>query len=235
MADLSPRLWRPAHVTDIIVESPRTKTFRLAVEGDCPFIAGQHCSIQLRAPNGYTTARDYSFSSAPSSGNIDITIARVPHGEMSGWFNDTAKIGDGFDISPAVGHYFNWTPDQTEPVLLIAGGVGVTPLMGMLREHRDRRSTNLMTMLYSVRDRENVCFKSELTDATDVAFTLTGEAPKDWHGNSGRITAAMLRPLLKTDQTIYLSGSTRFVEAIDQILATELSIDPARVRAERFG
>jgi ferredoxin-NADP reductase len=235
MADLSPNIWRPAKITDIIVESPRTKTFRFEIDGLYPYVAGQHFSIQLRSPNGYTATRDYSFSSAPSSNVIETTIAHAPHGEVSGWFNETAEIGDRVDISPPIGHYFNWTPAQTEPVLLIAGGVGATPLVSMIREHQLQHSSSPISLFYSVRDFEDICFKSELTTAQDVVFTLTDSQPEDWQGNSGRVTAAMLRPLLQPNQTIYVCGPTSFVEAADTILVAELSVDPMKIKTERFG
>lgn len=235
MADLSPQLWRTAKITGITPESPRTKTFRLEVQGLYPYVAGQHFSIQLRAPNGYNATRDYSFSSAPSSNAIETTIAHAPHGEVSGWFNETAEIGDTVEISPPIGHYFNWTPAQTEPILLIGGGVGATPLVSMIREHQLQQSSSPISLFYSVRDFDDICFKSELTRGQNVTFTLSDSSPANWQGNSGRVTAAMLRPLLQRGQTVYVCGPTSFVEAVDTILVSELSVDPMKIKTERFG
>jgi ferredoxin-NADP reductase len=228
-------MWRSARISNIIVESPRTKTFRFELDQPYEFVAGQHCSIQLRAPNGYTTARDYSFSSAPSSDMIDITIAHAPHGEVSGWFNETAEIGDNIEISPPIGHYFNWAPTQTEPVLLIAGGVGATPLVSMMREHQLQNANSPMSLFYSARNFEDICFKSELAHNENVTFTLSDSQPDDWMGNRGRVTAAMLRPLVQPAQTVYVCGPTSFVEAVDTILVNELSVNPMKIKTERFG
>lgn len=235
MADLSPQLWRSARIADIITESPRIKTFRLELDGGYPFIAGQHCSVQLRLPSGYTIARDYSFSSPPSSGVVDITIAHIPGGELSTWFHESAKIGETIDISPAVGSYFNWTPQHTQPALLIAGGVGVTPLMSMLREHRMQRSKTPLTLAYSVRRKEDISFKTDVIDADNVLVTITDPSESHTSEHTGRIHAGMLRPLLMPDQVIYLCGSTRFVEAIETLLTVELSIDRLTIKTERFG
>ena len=235
LADLSPQLWQRATIEAIFDESERTKTFRLKPEAPFSYIAGQHFSIQLRAPDGYAAARDFSLSSAPSSGNVDVTIVHLPNGEVSGWFHESAAIGDSVEISPPIGYYFNWTPDQAEPILLIAGGVGVTPLMSILREHKLTHAESPIALFYSVRNFDEICFKSELKDADNVTFTFTGAPPENWHGNSGRVTAAMLRPLLKPNQTIYVCGPTSFVEAVDSILVDELSVDPTKIRNERFG
>lgn len=236
MADLSPQVWQKARISKIITESPRTKSFRFEIDGPYDFIAGQHCSIQLRAPNGYTTARDYSFSSAPSTSIVDVTIAHAPHGEVSGWFNESAEVGDVVEVSPPIGYYFNWTNAQTEPVLLIAGGVGVTPLMSMLREHQLKKSTAPISLFYSVRNYDDICFKSELNELADqVVFTLTETQPDNWQGHRGIVTAEMLKPLIKPNQTTYVCGPTAYVEAVNHILVDQLGVDPLTIKTERFG
>lgn len=235
MADLSPQLWRPATIEAIIVESPRTKTFRFRLSGPYPFMAGQHCSIQLRAPDGYTAARDYSFSSSPSSSVIETTIAHAPHGEVSGWFCTEAEVGDVVEISAPIGRHFTWTPLHTEPILLIAGGVGVTPLMSILREHRAAQAASDIKLFYSVRTFDDICFKNELIDKDYVTFTLVDSHPEGWQGHTGIITADMLRPLITPGQTIYVCGPTAYVEAVAHILTDTLDIPPEMIKTERFG
>lgn len=239
MADLSPQLWRRAKIDEIRIESPRTKTFRLSVDGLYPFIAGQHFSIQLKAPNGYSVARYYSFSSAPSTDVIETTIVHAPHGEVSGWFNESAEVGDEIEISPPIGYYFNWTQAQTEPILLIGGGVGVTPLMSMLRERRMQHSEAPIALFYSARNYDDICFKDELFGASqpgeELAFTLVESVPEDWQGHNGLVSASMLKPLLKPNQTIYVCGPTGFVETVDTILTDQLAVPMQQVKTERFG
>ena len=235
VADLSPQLWRSATIDAIVVESPRTKTFRLKLSGPYPFSAGQHCSLQLRAPDGYTAARDYSFSSAPSSGLVETTIAHAPHGEVSGWFNETAEVGDAIDVSAPIGRYFTWSPLDTEPILLIGGGVGVTPLMSILREHEDSKAPSDIKLFYSVRTYDDICFKEELLDRDNVTFTLVDSQPEDWSGYSGIVTAEMLQPLMIANQTVFVCGPTAYVEAVAHLLTDELGVSPERIKTERFG
>lgn len=235
MADLSPELWRPATIEAIITESPRTKTFRFKLSGPYPFIAGQHCSIQLKAPDGYTAARDYSFSSSPSGNTVETTIAHALHGEVSGWFNELAEAGDVVNISAPIGRHFTWTSHHDEPVLLIGGGVGVTPLMSILREHRASKSAANITLFYSARTLEDVCFKDELIDNEQVTFTLVDSQPDGWQGHTGLVTADMLRPLVVPGQTTYVCGPTGYVEAVAHILTDTLNVPPENIKTERFG
>lgn len=218
-----------------MVESPRTKTFRLKLSGPYPFIAGQHCSIQLRAPDGYTAARDYSFSSSPSSSVVETTIAHAPHGEVSGWFCTQAEVGDTVEISAPIGRHFTWSPLQNEPILLIGGGVGVTPLMSIRREHISSQASSDLTLFYSVRTFEDICFKDELGGKGNVIFTLVDNHPDDWQGYTGVVTADMLRPLVKSGQTTYVCGPTAYVEAVTHILTDQLDVAPETIKTERFG
>lgn len=235
MADLSPQLWRSATIDAIIEESQRTKTFRLKLSGPYPFVAGQHCSLQLRAPDGYTAARDYSFSSAPSSGLVETTIAHALHGEVSGWFNESAEVGDSIDISAPIGRYFTWSPLDTEPILLIGGGVGVTPLMSILREHQASNASSGIKLFYSVRTYDDICFKDELVDKDHVIFTLVDSHPDDWQGYTGIVTADMLRPLVVPGQITYVCGPTAYVEAVTHILTDQMGVAPESIKTERFG
>lgn len=235
MADLSPKLWQDATIESVFDESARTKTFRLKPAEPFTYIAGQHFSIQLQSPDGYKAARDFSFSSAPSSGNVEATIVHLPRGEVSGWFHESAEIGDSVQISPPIGYYFNWTTQQPEPVLLIAGGVGVAPLMSILREHRLQHAASPIALFYSVRNFDEICFKTELVDSPDASFTFTDTAPDDWLGHTGRVTAGMLRPLQQPDQLVYVCGPTSFVETVNTILVEQLAVNPEKIRNERFG
>lgn len=235
MADLSPQLWRPATIEKIVVESPRTKTFRLKLSGPYPFGAGQHCSVQLRAPDGYTAARDYSFSSSPSSDTVETTIAHAPHGEVSGWFCTQAEVGDIVEVSAPIGRHFTWTSINTEPILLIGGGVGVTPLMSILREHIVTKAVSDIKLFYSVRTFEDICFKDELIGNDNVTFTLVDSHPDDWQGYVGIVTPEMLQPLIAPGQMIYVCGPTAYVEAVTHILTNSLGVLPETIKTERFG
>jgi ferredoxin-NADP reductase len=131
----------------------------------------------------------------------------------------------------------------SEPLCLIAGGTGITPLMAMLR-HRDRSSCRTPTVLiYSSRSLADIVYRDELDgmahrDAKlDVVYTLTRGQPKNWAGHRGRIDRALLAancfpPTQKP--AIYVCGPTAFVESASNFLV-ELGFDPLRIKTERFG
>jgi NAD(P)H-flavin reductase len=87
-----------------------------------------------------------------------------------------------------------------------------------------------------VRNYDDICFKSELNQLADqVVFTLTETQPDNWQGHRGIITAEMLKPMVKPDQTIYVCGPTAYVEAVDHILVDQLGVNPLTIKTERFG
>lgn len=231
--------WQPVTIAAIRRESPRTKTFRLELAVPWAFLAGQHCSLRLTAPNGYQAARDYSLSSAPASGVYEVTIAHAPHGEVSGWFCTTAEVGDRLEILGPIGRHFIWQPEQLQPVVLIGGGVGMAPLVSILRQHRTLQHPAALSLLYSARSYDDMIFRDELLAPSQanekIDFTLVDDAPDDWAYQRGLITTAMLQLALLPGAIIYICGPTGFVETAARLLTAELAIDPASIKTEQFG
>ena len=92
-----------------------------------PHLAGQHYILRLTAPDGYTASRSYSVASPPptSSPDIDLTVERLPGGEVSMFLHDEVVIGDELEMRGPIGGWFSWQADS--PALLIGGGSGVVP------------------------------------------------------------------------------------------------------------
>src|SRR5215218_6200115 len=111
---------------------------------------GQHVDIRLTAQDGYQAERSYSIASAPlDQPQIDLTVERVEDGEVSPFLHDDVVVGDRFEVRGPIGGYFVWDAAAADPVLLIAGGSGVVPLMAMIR-HRERVGSGApFTLLYS--------------------------------------------------------------------------------------
>jgi ferredoxin-NADP reductase len=232
--------WQQARISRITTRSPLTKSFHLALDTPWAYLAGQHCSIRLTAPNGYQATRDYSLSSAPQSGEYEITIVKAPHGEMSGWFLDTAEVGDTLEILGPIGKHFIWSAKAPAPATLIAGGVGVTPLMSILREHRLSQSTSPIRLFYSARTADDLIFREEVLESEPrsterIDMTLAESAPEGWRYRTGLITKDMLAASYLPGSTVYVCGPNGFVEAATRILTDELLVDPATVKTERFG
>src|SRR5262245_62736402 len=98
-------------------------------------LAGQHVDIRLTADDGYQAQRSYSIASPPEVPRLALTVERLERGEVSPWLVDEARPGDRFELRGPIGGYFAWFVTAGGPLLLVAGGSGIAPLMAMLR-HR---------------------------------------------------------------------------------------------------
>jgi ferredoxin-NADP reductase len=127
-----PGKWQSATVVQIRRETATAKTFRLELAEHSDHLAGQHYVLRLTAPDGYTASRSYSVASAPDGSNeIELTVERLPEGEVSSFLHDEVVVGDELEVRGPIGGWFVWRGDG--PALLLGGGSGVAPLMAMLR------------------------------------------------------------------------------------------------------
>ena len=239
-----PLEWQIGTVTAIWRETPRVKTFTLALPAWVPHRAGQHYDLRLTAPDGYQAQRSYSIASEPErAGEIDLTIERLEDGEISTYLHDVVVVGDLVELRGPIGGYFVWEARFGGPLLLVGGGSGVVPLMAMLR-HRAAAGSDVRTrLLYSSRTPEDVIYADELERlraagrGLEVFHTFTRARPPGWTGYARRIDAAMLRevagPLGAAPQA-FVCGPTLLVEGAANGLV-ELGVPPERVRTERFG
>ena len=227
----------------MVTETPRVRSLVLAVPDWPGHLAGQHVDVRLTAEDGYQAQRSYSISSAPEDGGrLTISVERLGDGEVSPYLAGDLRAGDRIELRGPIGGYFVWDAGMTDPLLLVAGGSGVCPLMAMLR-HRAARSSDVPArLLYSSRSIEDVIFRAELdrlaaADGLEVFLTLTRDRPPGWPGYARRVDAEMLaevawspgrRPL------VFVCGPTPFVEAVAGSLVT-LGHDPSRIKTERFG
>ena len=229
----APGEWQVGTVTAIKRETPRVKSFRIALPMWMPHLPGQHYDVRLTAPDGYRAQRSYSIASSPlDTGEIELTIDRLEDGEVSPYFHDVVVEGDEVEVRGPFTSYFVWRGEQ--PVLLVGGGSGVVPLMAMLR-HRRRTMPDLpMRLIYSVRNAEDVIYSDELND--DAVLTFTRSAPDGWAGHTGRVDEQLVfdqaAPYLAG--LAFLCGSNGFVEAASQLLL-EAGLPPRQIRTERFG
>src|SRR5437764_427599 len=132
----APIVWRAATVTDVIVETPSAKTLVLDIPGWPGHLAGQHVDVRLTAEDGYTAQRSYSLAAPAGGERIELTVQHVDEGEVSEYLVGVYSVGDPVEVRGPVGRWFVWRPDDPGPVLLVAGGSGIVPLMAMIRERR---------------------------------------------------------------------------------------------------
>jgi len=229
--------WLAATVAAAREETPRVRTLELDVEAWAGHRAGQHLDVRLTAEDGYQAQRSYSIASAPGD-PLAITVERLEDGEVSPYLVDDVQEGDVFEVRGPIGGYFVWDGDEPGPVLLVAGGSGVVPLMAMARLRARVGSDAPMRLVYSSRTWEDVIYRDELeTLGIDVLHTLTRAQPPGWNGYSRRIDDELLGDVAfpaADEPRVYVCGSTRFVDAAADGLV-RLGYDPRWVRTERFG
>jgi ferredoxin-NADP reductase len=237
-------MWRTATVVALRDETVTARTLALAVRDWPGHIAGQHVDVRLTAPDGYSSVRSYSIASAAgANGRIEITIERLPNGEVSPYLTQEVMVGDELELRGPIGGWFVWKSTQMEPIQLVAGGSGIVPLMAMLRSRASAPSGAPFRLLYSVREPAAVFYRDELGllsdqgDSMAVTYAYTRMTPKSWQRPAGRIDASLianatwpatLRP------TIYVCGPTSFVEHVTGLLIAA-GYDRERIKTERFG
>jgi len=221
-----------------VTETPTVRTLVLDVPGWPGHRAGQHVDVRLTAEDGYQAERSYSIASAPGDAPA-LTVERLQDGEVSPYLVDEVVPGDRFELRGPIGGYFVWDPDGSpDPLLLVAGGSGIAPLMAMLRHRAEVGSDVPARLLYSSRTLEDVIYRDELDRiGAEVALTLTRQRPPGWTGYARRVDAEMLREVSfppEQSPRVFVCGPTTFVEAVADALVA-LGHRPGRIRTERFG
>ena len=235
--------WRLGEVVATVAETPRTKSLFMAVPGWTGHLPGQHVDLRLTAEDGYQVQRSYSIASPPEEERLVLTVERLADGEVSPYLVDELRVGDHLELRGPIGGYFTWDIQVGGPLLLVAGGSGVVPLMAMLRHRVAAGGDVPVRLLYSSRSADDIIYRAELDRLAadgagiEVMHTLTRAQPPGWTGYTRRIDRALLaevawspaeRPLA------FICGPTRLVETVATALH-EFGHDPRRIKTERFG
>ena len=242
---LAPRrlAWQIGEVVETSPETPRTKSLFLEVPGWQGHKAGQHVDVRLTAEDGYQAQRSYSIASAPENGSIELVVERLDDGEVSPYLTDELRAGDGIELRGPIGGWFAWDAEEGGPLLLVAGGSGIAPLMAMVRHRKAAGGDTPIRLLFSSRSRAEIIFRQELEDLAaedetlEVIHTLTRSQPENWHGYDRRIDERMLQEVAYPPEDrplAFVCGPTPLVETVATALVG-LGHDPTRVKTERFG
>jgi ferredoxin-NADP reductase len=230
--------WLTARVAEVRPETEAARTVVLEVPGWPGHLAGQHLDVRLTAEDGYTAQRTYSLAAPADGDRVELTIQRVADGEVSSYLVEEARPGDLMEVRGPVGGWFVWRPADAGPVLLVAGGSGVVPLMAMIRERARAGRRTPFRLVYSVRGPADVYYAAELRrraredDGFDLSVIYTRTTAEGVARAPGRITAADLDgpPAAR----VYVCGPPGIVEAAARLLVDH-GHDAAAIRTERFG
>jgi ferredoxin-NADP reductase/DMSO/TMAO reductase YedYZ heme-binding membrane subunit len=232
-------------VERITQETPHVKTFRLAaIKGQkLPFgyQPGQYLTLAL--PIGQRMVkRSYTIASTPTRpGNCEVTIKREQPGTSSRYMHESVRVGDLIQLAAPSGQ-FVFTGKGERGIVMIAGGVGITPLMSMLRYLTDRAWPGAIHLVYSNKSLEDIIFRDEIENLARrhanlrVTFTLTQGGGAEWAGRMGRIDAALLRECI-TDLAglpVFICGPDAMLKSMKELLPA-LGIPAPRIHFESFG
>jgi len=239
-------------VTGVRDEGPGARTIAIDLPGWPGHAPGQHVDVRLTAPDGYSAQRSYSIASAPDGHQIELTVQRIDDGEVSPYLSGTLEPGYPLELRGPVGGWFVWDPADPGPVLLLAGGSGIVPLMSMIRTRTAAGRTTPFRLLYSARSPDTVLYAAELAErhlagnGLSVSYAYTRSAPPGSPRPPGRVdagllTAAGFNPGHPADgwpadatPAVFVCGPTGFVEAAAGLLVAA-GHDPAMIKTERFG
>jgi ferredoxin-NADP reductase len=155
--------WQLGEVIATRPETIRAKSIMLDLPGWMGHRAGQHVDVRLTAEDGYQAERSYSIASPPEQApHMTLTVERLDDGEVSPYLTQELRIGDKLELRGPIGGYFVWEAHMGGPLLLVAGGSGIVPLMAMLRHRAAAGSIVATCMLYSSRSLEDVIYRDEL-------------------------------------------------------------------------
>lgn len=248
-ADLATR-WRPFTVTKIVDESRAIRSFHLLPAdgaGLVPHRAGQHVAVRLTLPGAdKPVIRTYTLSVAPSDAIYRISVKR--DGAVSGHLHDHLRVGDTIEVRAPEGG-FTIDAQATRPAVLLAGGIGITPLLAMLRhlvyEGLRTRGVRPITLIQAARTRDDRPFGQELDALAAAAggavrivrvLSEPGDAVAGVdYDVAGRIDMALLSRILPFgDDDFYLCGPSAFTQALYDGLRG-LTVADDRIHAEAFG
>ncbi len=211
------------------------------------FRAGQYFDIRLTAPDGYQAQRSYSVTSSPDDPDkIEFAIELIEDGEVSSYFHEIVEPGDQIEMRGPIGGHFTLSPNFTKPVLLVAGGSGIAPIISMLRYRRSSNQEAPVVLMFSVRTEIDLLFEGELEKMANedpnfhMVIALTRTLPTE--SKSSRQTRRIDRPMIDYAVEIlgsrparaYVCGGTSFVESIGNHLL-DLGMEYDEIRTERFG
>ena len=232
-------------VSEISEVAHQVKTFRLVnpAGGEIPFqyLPGQFLTLDIE-PRGIPTRRSYTIASTPTwRDRIEITVKREEHGLVSGWLHDELKPGDSLKLLAPNGTFI-FTGDNAPSIVLIGGGVGMTPLMSVARYLTDSQWPGNIHMLLSFRGPGDYLFREEVASLQSrnpnlkVTVTLSNPGEEPWLGPTGRIDKAFLERTIPNpaDQRVHLCGPPPMMDAVKAALS-DLGVPTSQIKTEAFG
>lgn len=247
--------WRKATLIGRHKQSRHSRTLTFRVPDWPGHLPGQHVDVRLTAADGYSAQRSFSLAEPAIPNRVAITVDLLLHGEVSPYLVDTMEIGDELDVRGPIGGWFVWEPGDPSigggPLLLIAGGSGVVPLVTMLRARKQARDLTPTMLVYSLRGPRGLMYGPELEEmsatpvardaapgSAEVRLVYTRKVPDGHprpasHLNAEDVQLPAAWPEARAAR-VYVCGPSGFVDHATGLLR-EAGYPDDRIRTERFG
>jgi len=232
-------------LTEVESATHNVKTFRFkpADGRQVPFdyLPGQFLTLHI-APNGVPTKRSYTIAAAPTwRDRIEITVKREDHGLVSRWLHDELRPGHEVEIEAPNGT-FVFSGNEAESIVLIGAGVGITPMMSVVRYLTDTRWSGKIYLILGFRAPRDFIFREELAALQarnpnlSVAVTMSNPGSEPWSGPVGHIDAALLASAVEDirSRRAHICGPPSMMEATKATLLM-LGVPIAQIKTEAFG
>jgi len=232
-------------VIGIVENTPAVRTFRLASidNGKLPFtyLPGQFLNVELMV-QGTLHRRCYTIASSPTRPDYcEITVKRDAGGIVSRHLHDHVRDGTEIGVSGPGGRFI-FTGNEADSLVLIGAGVGITPLMSVIRYLTDRKWPGAIELIYCARTERDIVFREELKSLAEafpnlrVTTTLTQELDARWTGPRGRITPELLLRALpeSANLRLHICGPVEMANDATRMLL-EAGVSAEQIRSEAFG
>jgi ferredoxin-NADP reductase len=234
---------RVAHIAD---ETPTVETYRLVpIDGDelpFDFAPGQFLQVEVAPEEGTTFRRSYTIASSPTQrAFVELTVKREDHGVVSRFLNEKLAVGDLVSVSGPFGS-FTFTGTDADSIVLIAGGVGITPMMSVLRYLTDKAWPGEIFLLYGARSTDEFLFRDEIERLErrhpnlHVLASMQRTPGTVWLGPEGNLTKELIASAVPQigQRRIHLCGPPSMMSAVRSSLL-ELGVAEAQIYTEAFG
>ena len=237
--------WRgELKIAAVFRETETVNTFRLSHPDGAPipftYLPGQFLTVKV-APSGKPVQRSYTIASSPTQRDyVEITVKRESQGIASRFLHDQLNPGDTIAVSAPAGR-FTFTGQEADDVVLIAGGVGITPMMSIARYLTDRTWGGSVHLLVCCKREEDIIFARELDMLAEryqtFSYTAVLSNPSDgWKGIRGRLTKETIVELIPqvAKHRVHVCGPLPMMDAVTTMLE-EVSVPTEQIRTEKFG
>jgi ferredoxin-NADP reductase/ferredoxin len=226
-----------------VTHNVKTFRFKSPEGGEIPFdyLPGQFLTLHI-APEGLPIKRSYTIASTPTwRDHIEITVKREDHGLVSRWLHDVLKPGDEVEIEAPNGT-FTFTGKDAESIVLIGGGVGITPMMSVARYLTETGWPGMVHLILGFRTPADFIFRDEIAALQArnpnlrVAVTMSRPDGEGWNGHKGQIDAALLSQYVPDlpSQSAHICGPPPMMDAVKGALIG-LGLPEKQIRMEAFG